>query len=451
MSFIDNVDTGDTVRPSQPNPSSGGSNFVDKAGSSIVSSTTGFVERSLDSLGQSIKSVIDEEIAKRATTPIRDAMGRVTDGLLGDFFEGFLGEEQNIPPQYSGVTNQEEKLEEYMHSDLYAMTRYRLDESNDAINTSHPMMKYMFLADFVFNTNDYHQENNMRSFPSSLTLSLKNTTFPKMEIETEEINQYNRHVLSPRRVRYNPITATFGESVDFLSEGSMKTSMIEIWEKLASFYINDFNNADADYMETPLGHKSGNDTKNILKYIDLYMIWPNSTKRIRIVNPTIVSFAYDNLDYATDDQMLATFDIKYEYYQMVQVRGSFVNFINSTAGASLLAGSPFDLLKNEGSRSVDVVQPEDDQDDQRMTNLDNKYAEATLQLAEQKAIEAASDLLGSTDPVKRELGRQAVERSLDAGASIADATGAFSGIEDFVEGLGRTAGRETSIYIRGLF
>lgn len=486
MSFINEIDNRAPRPPSNPSP--GFSDFASDLGQSASSSATrfineiditrpivrvqdevsnllnpqritgaigdaasGFVQRSVDSLGRSIKTVIDEQVAKRATNPIRDALGRAAGGLLGDFFEGFLDEGQNIPPQYSGVTNQESPMEEFFHGDLYAMTKYRLDESSDAINDAHPMMKYMFLADFVFNSGEYFRTNKMRSFPSSLTLSLKNTTFPKMEIETDEINQYNRHIVSPRRVRYQPITSTFGESVSHIVEGSNKSSMLEIWDTIASYYVNDFKNPDADFLYTPLGSRSGNDLKHLIKYIDLYMIWPSSTKRIRIVNPFLTSFSYDNLDYGSDEQIMATFDIKYEYYQMVEVRGNFINFINSPAGASIFAGSPFELVQHNTARNLSVVQGDDDVDDQRMTNLDNPYAQATLQLAEQEAINAAKSLLGSNDPVKRELGRQAVERSLDAGQSLAQTTGIFQDVQDAVRDIGRDAGRSTSSFISGLF
>ena len=447
--FVNDIDITQPIRQVQSDVS----NLLDPNRITSIASgaANSFVQRSLDALGRSVKTVIDEQVAKRATNPIRDAIGRAAGGLLGDFFDGFMDEGQNVPPQYSGVTNQEQPMEEFFHGDLYAMTKYRLSESNDAVNESHPMMKYMFLADFVFNTGEYFRTNNMKSFPSSLTLSLKNTTFPKMEIETDEINQYNRHIQSPRRVRYQPITTTFGESVNHLSEGSNKTSMIEIWEKIASYYVNDFKNADADYIASPLGSRSGNEFTQLIKYIDLYMIWPTSTKRIRIVNPFITSFSYDNLDYSTDEQVLATFDIKYEYYQMVQVRGNFFDFINSPAGAQILAGSPFELVDNGQARNIDVAQGNEDVDDQRMTNLDNPYAQATLQLAEQEAINAASSLLGSNDPVKRELGRQAVERSLDAGQSLAEATGIFDDLGNAVEDIGRSVGRSTSSYISGLF
>jgi len=125
MSFIDEIDNS---RPPQSpsNPSPGFSDFASDIGQSVSNSTTrfineiditqplirvqdqvsnllnpnritqaasdatrGFVERSVDSLGRSIKTVIDEQIAKRATNPIRDALGRAAGGLLGDFFEGF--------------------------------------------------------------------------------------------------------------------------------------------------------------------------------------------------------------------------------------------------------------------------------------------------------------------------------------------------------------------------
>jgi len=181
------------------------------------------------------------------------------------------------------------------------------------------------------------------------------------------------------------------------------------------------------------------------------MIWPSSTKRIRIVNPFLTSFSYDNLDYGSDEQIMATFDIKYEYYQMVEVRGNFIDFINSPAGASIFAGSPFELVNFNPARNINAVQGQQDVDDQRMTNLDNPYAQATLQLAQQEAINAARELLGSNDPVKRELGRQAVEWSLDAGQTVAEATGLFQGVQDTVREIGRDAGRSTSSLISGLF
>lgn len=492
MSFIDQIDTSSPRPPSNPSPSFSGvvgdavtnigdstANYIDQIDVSqpinrvrnqasnflnpnritgaAGDALGGFVNRSIDSLGRSVKEVLDEQIAKNATSPIRDAMGRAAGGLLGDFFEGFMDEQQNVPPQYSGTTNNESLAEDMFHADRYAMSKYNLGETNDAINDSHPMMKYMFVADFVFNTDEYYRNNLMQMFPTSLTLSLKNTTFPKMEIESDEINQYNRHVLSTKRVRYQPITSTFGESVSHMVGGKTKASMIEIWNKIASFYVNDFGNPDADYLASPLGHRSGNSHNKLLKYIDFYFIWPTATKRIRIVNPFISSFSYDNLDYGSDEQMLATFDIKYEYYQMVQVQGSFVDFINSPSGASLIAGSPYELVNAGGNRNIDVVQNNasgqegNDVDDQRMTNLDNPYAQATLQLAEQEAISAASELLGSNDPVKRELGRQAVERSLDAGQTIGEATGIYNALGDTVQEIGTSVGRTTSSFITGLF
>lgn len=455
LSFINEIDTeqevgfGDYVNDAYRDARNRVTNFLDPTNlRDIVSDNANkFIERSVDSLGRSVKEVISEEIARTATSPIKDAINRAAGGLLGDLFEGFMDEQENVPPQYSGTVNEEIQPEDMFHSDRYALSKYNLGESSDAYNDSHPMMKYMFVADFVFNTDEYYTSNMMQLVPTSLTLSLKNTTFPKMELESEEVNQYNRHVQSSKRVRYQPITATFGESVSHMVGGQTKGSMIEVWNKIASYYITDFNNPDADFTNSPLGHRSGNSHNKLIKYIDLYFIWPTSTKRIRIVNPYITSFSYDNLDYGSDEQVLATFDIKYEYYQLRQVQGSFADFINSPAGASLIPGSPYELVDAGTTRNIDVIQDNADGtpdlgdiDDQRMTNLDNDYADAIIQLAEQEAIQAASSLLGSNDPVKRELGRQAVERALDAGQSLAEATGVFTEVGETVENIGRELG-----------
>lgn len=467
MSFINQINTSTGARPPQPRP-----NTLDRLGNSVLdfgrsaadeistgvqnaalgavddarSAARGYVDRSIDSLGRSVKDALSEQIAKRATNPIRDAIGKVGSGLLGDFFDGFLGEDQVVPPQYVGAVNQTQSPEEMYHGDNYAMFKYGLNAGSDSVNDKHPAMKFMFAADFVFDTaNPHFSEQMMKTFPAALTASLKNTTFPKMEVESEEINRYNRSIVSTRRVRYQPITATFGETVGHNTGVDNSVSIIEMWNSINAYYINDQQRMSA--YDGPFGHRSGNPQRNLIKYLDLYFIWPTSTRRVRLVNPYITSFSYDSLDYQTDEQLLATLDIKYEFYELTQVNGSFADFINNNIGQSILNGSPYEFTYSGQSRNMDVVTNSEENDTQRMTNIDNAYSRAMVQLVEQNAIGSASDLLSSNDPVKRELGRQAVERSVDGAASISQGSGVTNAIRDMAQNVGKSANQA----MKGLF
>ncbi len=457
MSFINQINTGGAPRTSpQPRPNTLGNlgNEILTIGRTAVTDVTtglqnsarGYVDRTIDSLGRSVKDALSEQIAKRATNPIRDAIGRVGSGLLGDFFEGFLGEDQAVPPQYAGAVNQQQTAQEMYHSDNYAMFKYGIKTDANAVNDKHPAMKFMFAADFVFDTaNPHFSEHMMKTFPSALTASLKNTTFPKMEVESEEINRYNRSIISTRRVRYQPITATFGETVGHNTGVDNSVSVIEMWNAINAYYINDQQRM-SEY-QAPFGHRSGNPRRNLIKYLDLYFIWPTSTRRVRLVNPYITSFSYDGLDYQQDEQLQATLDIKYEFYELTQVNGSFANFINNNIGQSILNGSPYEFTNVSGGRNMDIVEGDEDVDDQRMTNIDNAYARAMIQLVEQEAIGSASDLLSSPDPVKRELGRQVVGRSVDGAATINEATAGSQALRDMAQNLGKSANQA----MRGLF
>ena len=414
-----------------------GQRTLDNAGANAEAAVRGYANRTIDSLGRSVKDALSEEVAKRVTNPIKDAIGKVGGGLMEDFFDGFAGDPA-IPPQYTGTTNVQQNAHEMYHSDNYAMFKYGLKKDADKANDSHPAMKFMFAADFVFDTSNPHfSQHMMKNFSSALTMSLKNTTFPKMEIETDEINRYNKSIISSKKVRYQPITATFGETVGHNTGADNSISVIEMWNSINQYYINDQRRFDAT--NAPFGHRSGNPSRNIIKYLDLYFIWPTSTRRLRLVNPFITSFSYDNMDYQTDEQILATLDIKYEFYELTQVNGSFSAFINDKVGQSIANGTPYEFTGASPLKNLDVVSGEEDEDDQRLTDIDNAYARAMTQLVEQEAISASSDLLGSTDPVKRELGRQAVERSVDGIATVNQATGASQAISDMANDVGKSA------------
>lgn len=460
MSFINQIDTSPNASAPQPRPNlvqqasngirnfgqevaqsaaAAGRNAIADARAGAEGTVRDFANRSIDSLGRSVKDALSEEIAKRATNPIRDAIGKVGSGLLGDFFDGFLDAGQPVPPQYTGTMDQYQNSHEMYHGDMYALERYGLKKNSDSANDKHPAMKFMFAADFVFDPSAQHlSQAMMKSIPNALTTTLKNTTFPKVEIESDELNRYNRYIVSTKRVRYQPVTATFGETVGHNNgSGDGNMSLIEIWNAISAYYINDHQRIHE--LSGPFGHRSGAPRRNLLKFIDLYFIWPTSTRRLRLVNPTITGFSYDSLDYQTDEQILATFDIKYEYFELTQVNGSFANFINSTVGMNVAKGSPYEFTYSSPLKNMNVVSPDDDDDDQRMTALDSTYAQAMVQLVEQRVISSAAELLGSNDPVKRELGRQAVERSVDAVGTAAQVSGVTNAVRDMAKDAGRTA------------
>lgn len=370
-----------------------------------------------------------ERITRRADGAREEALAAVGISGVSNIVDSFLGtDEQVIPPQYTGLTNTNREDKLFLDSYSYANHEFFNSVVLDAeykYNTNHPMMKSLFLVDFEFN--NFIVPNSARlnkKYPRSTSYLLKNMTFPSAEIELEKVNQYNHHRNVPKRIMYTPITCRFGDIYRTYREDSEKISLLDLYKEYMSYYYNDFEVDDTGYH---FGHNSDRDDKQFINSISIYLFWADGAKKIRIVNPMIKSFVYDELNYENDEQMTASCNIEYEYIDMREINMTYDDFLSQ---ASIVLNN-----MNYGLQDTDVSNAYANQDELqsgvvpvdtgRDLALDNAAAQSMIRLAEIEAIEVAEDSLNSDDPLERAVAEQGVNIT----------TGAAGGVGGFLGGL----------------
>lgn len=355
----------------------------------------------------------------------KNGVNSVVDALIGG------GGDQIIPPQYltPGIEREYQRFADtYSHANSTYFSPVVVDSAY-RVEDSHPMTKSLFLVDFEFN-NSIADSNRLKSmYRKSMAFLLKNFTWPRADIEVEKLNQYNHHVVIPKRVMYAPITCRFGDIQRTYNEGNDTVSLMDLYKEYMSYYFNDFVNevgTDGEY-KYHFGHASGREEKQFINNISLYFFWADGAKKIRIVNPFIKSFTYDELDYTLDEQLTLTCEIEYEYIDVKDINLTYDEFITQTntlletASEGLLDSNITNPYANADqlTRGVDPV------DLQRDVNLDNPVAQTMMRLAETEAIKLAGDSLNSDNPLERAIAEKGVNGAM----------GAVSGSASFLGGL----------------
>lgn len=358
------------------------------------------------------------------------ALGSFGAQAVTDFF---FGEDKNIiPEQYTGNTDID--IQEKQFWDTYNFVNKNLFsdtvvENKVQYQKNHPMTKSMFLVDFEFNKNIVNDSRLNVTYPKSMSFLLKSMTMPKATIETEKIPAYNVRKTFPSRITYEPVTCTFGDIYTaYRSENSM-ISLLDLYQQYMSYYFNDFVKDNDNNLHH--GFASGRDEKYFIENISIYFFWADGSRKIRLRNPFIKEFDYQDLDYTTDEQMTVSTSIEYEYLDMHELNMTFDQFLD--AAEHLLNDVNSNLKDNSLSNpftNLEALQPGlSPNDDQRSANLDNPLAQTALSLFEVEGVNFASDYLGSDNPLISNAANSVVGGSVGvAGNVLGAATDATSGL-----------------------
>lgn len=349
-------------------------------------------------------------------------------GVTGIVDSIFNEGEQVIPPQYSGETDIKRESDIFLDSYTYASDEYFNSVVQDyeyKYNTNHPMMKSLFLVDFEFNQEIAQNSNRLKSlYRNSTSFLMKGMTFPRAEMEFEALNQYNLHKRVPKRITYTPISCRFGDIYRTYTNSEDKVSILDLYKEYMSYYYNDFEHDKTGFH---FGHSSDRDSKQFINSITIYFFWADGSRQIKLVNPMIRSFAYDEFNYDSDEQVIVSCDIEYDYIDMSEMTITYDQFVE--AAGSLLSKLSNGLIDTDVSnpyKNASELQPGDPvTDDTRDTDLDNPVAQSLIRLAEIEAIDLAKDSLNSDNPIER--------KAAESGVNIA--TGAAGGVGGFLGGL----------------
>lgn len=336
--------------------------------------------------------------------------------------------EQVIPPQYSGNSDIERDDELFIDSYKYASDEYFnsvVQDYEHKYNTNHPMMKSLFLVDFEFNQEIAQNNNRLKHlYRNTTSFLMKSMTFPRADIEFEPLNQYNQHKRVPKRITYTPITCRLGDIYRTYTNSEDKISVLDLYKEYMSYYYNDF---EQDKTGFHFGHSSDRDSKQFINSITIYFFWADGSRKIKIVNPMIKSFSYDEFNYDSDEQVVVSCEIEYDYIDMSEMTISYDTFVEEASGLlSKLSNGLMDTNVSNPYKNASELQPgTPPTDDTRDTDLDNPATQSLIRLAEIEAINLAEDSLNSDNPIER--------RAAEEGINIA--TGAAGGVGGFLGGL----------------
>lgn len=185
-----------------------------------------------------------------------------------------------------------------------------------------PRHKFQFFVSFKFN-NQADVKAHVETFLNRddqffITTMVKNVTMPNMNIETDVLHQYNKKKISQTRIKYDPITIAFHDTV----EG--KT--LRLWEMYYEYYFRDgvapekLDPADnrkrnaSEFENTPWSsnfldnagyhiQRVGNE-KYLIDSISIYQVHGGKFSRVELVRPRISQFQHDTLDYSAGSELV---------------------------------------------------------------------------------------------------------------------------------------------------
>jgi hypothetical protein len=184
-----------------------------------------------------------------------------------------------------------------------------------------PRQKYLFLVRFVRGAGQGKKEVWMEG----LSFACKRFDRPAVTFETQVLNQYNKKRIVQTGVKYNPVRIEFHDTAD--------QAVMQMWHEYTSFYFGDFRKNTAsdwkydiverDYRNAGnegFGLTLPNEKVDSINYtptgfftsMECYQFAGGSYTQFDLVNPKIVSFNPDDMDYGSDVGHGLTMTIDYE-------------------------------------------------------------------------------------------------------------------------------------------
>lgn len=216
--------------------------------------------------------------------------------------------------------------------------------ANNTLVENLPRLKFQYFARINFNRSDPEVYEFIKRYLDiddqfELTALVKTFTPPKIDIDTEKLDQYNKWRISQTKVRHNPVEIVFHDTVDgktlrfwemyyefYFQEGITRHKLSEENEgrsRNESEYINDIiPTTSADDINRQFINRWGynlpqvQNSKYLIDSIDLFQVHRNRATRTEIIHPRITSFEQDTHDYS-DDTGTAELRFTFEYENVV--------------------------------------------------------------------------------------------------------------------------------------
>jgi hypothetical protein len=227
-----------------------------------------------------------------------------------------------------------------------------LKSPEQAVKTVWPKQRHTFMVKFYPNGTQVgaDQTNNQ-----ALTYVARMAERPKINVKAEELHQYNKKRQVYTGFKLDPLRVQFYDDV-------MNTAML-MWQKYAQYYFGDFQNVGTSYNSDAvsqtfldvnktgfglLANKGSNNVVNDLQSsfyfsaIEIYHFYFNMYDAYQFINPRIVTFDPDDMDYENSTPALISMSFVYENLQYVLQQNVASGNTQGENFAEFAAGAPFD-------------------------------------------------------------------------------------------------------------
>lgn len=212
---------------------------------------------------------------------------------------------------------------EFLRPKPYASTFFKADGGPSTALSEVPRYKYMFYANFVASsaaTSIYPDLKNLGNWENGISFKIHGIDKPRINLTTQELNQYNRRRHVYTKVDYQPFTVKIYDSPD--------DRPLRLWHRYFTYYFGDSrpkarSNAERElrYNQQVIsdkfeygngwGLKPEGERLNFFDRVELYAIFGGRYTQINYINPKIESINFQN--YETSSSDLAEFDMTMRY------------------------------------------------------------------------------------------------------------------------------------------
>lgn len=182
-----------------------------------------------------------------------------------------------------------------------------------------PKTKYLYHVNFNFNPPAIAALGIDKKL---LSVLVKSVELPKFSIQTDTLNQYNRKKITQVKVDYQPIQIRFHDDNSNVVQ--------DLWEYYFAYHFADSTTAKFDAVRyaaysrnamddvggKPAGlYRYGYDTGNLFRFfnsIEIFQMARQEWSRYVLVNPVIINWNHDSLDYSSNQTAEQSMTVGYE-------------------------------------------------------------------------------------------------------------------------------------------
>ena len=207
---------------------------------------------------------------------------------------------------YFGSTNGAPNLRDFQHA-------ARL--FNDADLRLAPKTKYLYHVSFNINSNAIRSLNFKYHHQNEINMLVKTADLPKFTVQTETLNQYNRKKNVQVKIEYQPVVIKFHDD----NLGVTR----QLWENYYGYYYADpsaarypmaYNRSamkGSGFIRTSYGLDNGSSVP-FFTDITIYQMAKRYWNSYTLINPIIIAWNHDNLDYSSSQPGEQSMTLAYE-------------------------------------------------------------------------------------------------------------------------------------------